>query len=168
MRKFSKKQFLAAGAAAAILAAGGGVAYAYWSTTGSGTGNATTSGGVAQGIAITGDVADAMFPGDSAQTVTFTATNTSTQSVYVSGVKAYLSVAKAAGAPAGTCDSTDYLLNGSEAPGTAETAATLAWSAQEIAAGADAKSTFTIQFNDKTSNQDACKGASVTVNYASN
>lgn len=167
MRKFSKKQYLVAGvAAAAVIGLGTGTAIAYWSSSGSGTGSATTATGSTVNITDNSSGLTAMYPGDSPQTVTVTVTNNSTtQKAYVAGVTALLSVTKAGGAPAGTCDASDYLLNG--APGST-TPSALTWTGQELNAnGGNATATYSLQFNDKTTAQDTCKGASVAITYAS-
>ena len=100
-----------------------------------------------------------MRPGDIAQTLTGNFTNTNPGPVYVASVTASIgTVAKATGAPAGTCDATDYTLatplmtvNADVPTGTAQSAWTGA----------------TIKFNNKSAvNQDACKGATVTLAYA--
>jgi hypothetical protein len=156
-------------AAGAVLLAGGGAAWAYWTSSGSGTGTASTSAGV-NSISVANSSATpltAMYPGDSAQPLKATVTNTSSsQKAYVTSVKAYLTVSKATGAPAGTCDSSDYLLDGT-AGTTAASPVTLNWTAQELAANssADTGTGDSIQFNNKPAAQDACKGATVTINY---
>lgn len=164
MRKISKKQLIVGGVAAAVIAAGTGTALAYWSTTGSGTGSATTTSGVSNSLAFTTSTINAMYPGDSAQNFKVTVQNTdANQSEYVTSVKAYLTVTPTSG---NTCDATNYLLDG-HSDTSVSAPVTLAWTAQELAKGASAStdSTDTIQFHNTTSNQDGCKDAAVTINY---
>jgi len=162
MRKFSKKQYLAAGAAAVIIVGGAGTAFAYWSTTGSGQGTATTTGGTDQKIDFATGTLTAMFPGDSPQDLRVTVKNTSGEKAYVAGVTAYITTNKTG------CTATDYTLGGSNNADDAHPVA-LAWTAQDLAAGGSDVATSTIQFNDKTdADQSACKGATVTLHYASN
>jgi hypothetical protein len=157
MARFTKKSKIALIAAALVLVSGG-VAFAYWTTGGSGTGTASTGSGVSNITAVQTSTVSAMSPGDAAQTLSGNFTNTNSGPVYVTSVTASIaSVTKAGGAPAGTCDATDYTLANavmtvnSEIPaGTAQGA----WS------GA------TIKFNNKVTNQDACKGATVNLAYA--
>jgi len=166
--QFTKKQKVAAVlGAGAVAVAGGGVAFAYWTSTGGGTGTGSTTAGNATAFTVAGDDASAMYPGDSAQTVTATVTNSSTTESYkLQSLKAYLTVVKdASNTATGTCDSSDYLLNGVAAPGTSATAADLSVTPIELAAGGTTTKTFTLQFNDKATNQDQCKGAAVTINY---
>jgi hypothetical protein len=100
----------------------------------------------------------AMHPGDSAQTLSGSFDNADGDAIHVNTVTASVSVTEAAGAAAGTCDASDFILshatmavNADVAPGQA----TGAWT------GA------TIRFNNKPDvNQDACKGATVKVSYA--
>jgi hypothetical protein len=103
-----------------------------------------------------------MFPGDPAQTVTATIKNNGTENYKLQGVKAYVTTGVSA------CDSTNYLLNGAPAPSTALTASSLTLTPVELAPAATTTGTFTIQFNNKATNQDACKGVAVTVNYVAN
>ncbi len=150
---------------AAVLAAGviglatAGGAYAYWTGLGGGTGTATTKAGSATALVVTGDVAGAMFPGDSAQTVTATVKNTGAERYQVSTVKAYVTTDKAG------CDGSDYKLNGAVAPTNATDAAAIAVPTGELAPGATTTGTFTMQFNNKATDQNACKGAAVTIHY---
>jgi hypothetical protein len=99
-----------------------------------------------------------MYPGDTAQTISGTFNNTNTGPIQVATVTASIaSVTKAGGAPVGTCDATDFTLaNAAMTVGT------------EVPTGS-AKGAFTgatIKFNDKGTNQDACKGATVNLAYA--
>lgn len=155
MRKLTRKT-VAVAAVAVLLS--GGVAFAYWTAGGSGTGSAATGTNVAIS-AVQTTVVTAMSPGGAAQTLSGNFTNTNTSPVYVATVTASIaSVAKATGAPTGTCDTTDYTL---ATPAMAVAAQVPAGTAQGAWTGA------TIAFNNKAaSNQDACKGATVTLSYA--
>ena len=154
MRK-SKKIAVATATSVALI--GGGVAYAYWTTSGSGEGTGSTTAGVTNHLSFDQDALTAMYPGDSSQPLSVTVTNDSGESAYVATVKAYVTTNKAG------CTGADFLLGGSAAPSTAATATALTWSAQDLVAGGDDDATSTIQFNDTGDNQDACKGAVVTV-----
>jgi hypothetical protein len=158
--KSSKKKRSAALLVAGVigLATAGG-AYAYWTGLGGGTGTASTKAGSATALVVTGDVASAMFPGDSAQTVTATVKNTGAERYMVATVKAYVTTDKPG------CDGSDYKLNGAAAPTSAADAATITVPPIELAPGATTTGTFTMQFNNKATSQDACKGAAVTINY---
>ena len=156
---------------AALAVAGGvalstGVAYSYWTTTGSGTGSGGTTGGVVDVLTFGQDTLSAMYPGDAAQPFDVSVTNTDpNESAYVSTIKAYVTVTKAEGA-VGDCDADDFRLHDGVAPGTAETAVAITWTAQDLDAGESADASSSIQFNNKpTTNQDGCKNAAVTVHY---
>ena len=165
MQLTKKSKALVAGVALVGLA-GTGTAYAFFSTTGSGTGSATTSTGQTAGFTVAGGIGNAMYPGDGPQTGTATVTNNSTtESAHLASVTAYLTILQASGA-VGSCTSADYLLNGTAAPGTAATARDLNFTAIDIVKSGTATKTFTMQFNNSaTADQSGCKGAAVTINY---
>jgi copper(I)-binding protein len=162
--KNSKKKRSAALLAAGVigLATAGG-AYAYWTSPGGGTGTATTAGGTTTALVVTGNVPNAMFPGDAAQTVTATVKNTGTENYKLQSVKAYVTTNKT------DCDGSNYLLNGNAAPTTSDSAVTIDVASADVAPAATKTGTFTMQFNNKSdTNQDACKGAAVTIHYVAN
>lgn len=141
---------------AALLIVSAGAAFAYWTVGGSGTGTAATGTSTDIVVVQTSVVTD-MYPGDTAQTLSGTFTNNNTGPIYVGTVTASIdTVDKAGDAPAGTCDATDYTL--------ADAAMTVD---AEVPAGSDAGAWTgaTIKFNDKATNQDACKGATVNLAY---
>ena len=160
---FSTKKKIAALGVSAVAVASAGIAGAYWTTTGTGEGSGATTAGVDGELDITqSTVLSEMFPGDTAQTLTVNVANPSDQSVYVADVSAYLTVTES---NEGTCDAGDFLLGGNAAPGAEADAISLVWDAQELAKDAADDATTTIQFNNLDENQDACKGATVTINY---
>jgi hypothetical protein len=156
MRRSTKKT-VAVAALVVVLLSGATVAYAYWSTSGSGTGTATT--GTSTGVtAVQTSTVSNIAPGSAAQTLSGNFTNTNSGPVYVTSVTVSIaSVTKAGGAPAGTCDATDYTLTGATMSVAAEIPA---GTAQGSWTGA------TLAFNDKGTLQDACKGATVNLAYA--
>lgn len=165
----------------ALVVATAGAAYAYWSTTGSGSGTAATSTGTVDKLTFSSTTSNGtaaiggMAPGIAASALQSTVTNTGDENTYVSGIKAYLTVAKAANA-VGNCDATDYLLGATTAtalpaqvmPATydASKAVALTWTAVDLAKNGTGVVTGAIGFANKTgANQDGCKGATVTINY---
>ena len=144
-------------ATVAVLAVAG-AAVAYWSGAGSGSGTGGTASSTSGLVANQTTVLAPMYPGDSAQTLSGNFDNPNEGPIYVSTVTASIaSVTKAAGAPAGTCDASDFTLAN----------ATMAVNAQVPAGtGQGAWSGATIKFNNKGTNQDACKGATVNLSYA--
>src|SRR4051794_9386999 len=158
MMRFSRKTKVAVTLATCVALVGGGVAIAYWTTGGSGTGTASTRSGATAITAVQTSTVSNMAPGDSAQTLSGNFTNTNAGPVYVATVTASIaSVTKAVGAPAGTCDATDYTLANAVMTVNAEVPA---------GTGQGSWSGATIKFNNKVTNQDACKGATVNLAYA--
>ena len=158
-KHINKKRVVLAAIVTVALALASGVAYAYWTSTGSGNGSMTAAASIT-GITVnqTGTLT-AMFPGDAAQTLHGTFTNSTGSPVYVGHVNVSISkVEKPAGTLAVGCDATDFDLNGSAAVNAevpVGSPSTMLWSGH------------TIQFKDKTtSNQDACKGATVLLSYS--
>lgn len=161
------KKKIAALATGALVLGSAGVAYAYWTTTGSGTGSGSTTAGAAtltltQNPNEAGEATalDAMYPGDEPQPLVVRVTNSSdTDSFLVSTVSAWVSTDKTG------CNADDFRINGGEA-GDETSPSALTWAPVELAAGAsDDTVGDTIQFNNKGTEQNACKGATVTVHY---
>ncbi|WP_207346169.1 hypothetical protein [Arthrobacter sp. E3] len=141
---------------AGLVLVGGGAAFAYWTAGGSGTGSAATGTTSVIEPVQTTTVTD-MHPGDTAQALSGNFTNGDDGPVYVSTVTASISsVTPAAGAAAGTCGPSDYSLDGAVMTVAAEV---------PVGFRQGAWSGATIKFNDKPSNQDACKGAIVNLAY---
>ena len=155
-KKKKSAAFLAAGVIG--LATAGG-AYAYWTSLGGGSGTVSTRAGADNVFLVTGGSATAMFPGDSAQTITATVKNTGTENYKIQAVKAYVTTNKS------NCDGSDYKLNGAVAPLTEATAVSLSVVPVDLAPAATTTVDYTLQFNNKATSQDACKGATVTINY---
>ena len=161
MRKMTKKNKIVAVCAAAVLTSvGGGVAFAYWTTTGSGSGTAATGTNAAITVVQTSTVSG-LQPGGAPQTLSGDFNNGNTSPVYVTDVVASIaSVSKATGAPAGTCDASDFTLDNTTM--TAVNAEVPSGDGQGSWGGA------TLAFNNKAGvNQDGCKGATVNLAYVS-
>jgi hypothetical protein len=157
----SKKRVAAIGVMTAATLVGGGMAYAYWTTTGSGAGTATTAVSDAT-FAITQDPLDDMYPGDVAQTLSLDVTiNSATQNAAITTLTATLT-------PSGGCDASNYLVNGVPAVNPV----TLIWNGGNGPTDIGALDTVTntdntIQFNNKGVPQDECRGAVVAIAYSS-
>ncbi|WP_457945979.1 hypothetical protein ACTAQI_11495 [Pseudarthrobacter sp. alpha12b] len=150
MRPMTKKNKIAAVAlSATLLAAGGGAAYAYWSTTGSGTGSAAASSGTKDVVLHTSFSKD-IAPGES-RTVTYTADNPNTSSTVVGSLAASVV----------TSDPTNCLADWFtiDAP-VASTPVPATSTGTPLGTG-------TLKFLDTADKQDACKGATITVNVTS-
>ena len=154
----SKRIKIVAGGTALLM--GAGVAYAYWTTSGSGTGSGATTAGVTDTLSFTQNSLSPMFPGDSAQNLSVAVKNTGSESVYVTTVQAFVTTDAAA-----ACDGSNVNLHGSPAPSTAEDAVALTWTGVDLGSNVSANATGTIQFNNTGENQDPCKDATVTIHY---
>jgi hypothetical protein len=154
VKRFSKRSIFLSLAVALVAAV---AAVAYWTAGGTGTGSASAGSTTAITVVQT-TVLTPMYPGDTAQTISGKFNNTNSGPVYVGTVTASIgTVTKAGGAPGGTCDATDFTLASAAMTVSTEVPS---GSAQGAWTGA------TIKFNNKASNQDACKGATVAINYA--
>jgi hypothetical protein len=146
-------------AAGAAVVASSGVAFAFWSSSGSVDGSSTTTNPASDVIVVAQTTgASNLAPGHAAETLSGTVTNpaASANKFYVAQVVASIkSVTKDPNAVAGTCDASDYTLSN----------ATMTVGS-DLAPGASANfSGATLAFNDKATNQDQCKGAIVTITY---
>ena len=159
MFKVNPKVAVAGLAAGAAVVAGSGVAFAYWTSSGSVDGSSTTTNPASNVIVVAQTTgASNLAHGHAAETLSGTVTNpaASANKFYVTQVVASIkSVTKDPNAVAGTCDASDYTLSG----------ATMTVGS-DLAPGASANfSGATLAFNDTNANQDQCKGATVTITY---
>lgn len=145
--KISKKTVAALTAALLII---GGGAYAYWTTTSAGTGaapNASSNGT----ITLTATFAPGLTPGASIP-VTYTASNPGTSKLFVGTISHVVSTSNALCLPA------DFTIANVVSDTT-------------VAAGAfntPIAGTGSLAFADTAINQDACKGATVTLTLTAN
>ena len=153
-----KKIALVASTVAAVLL-GGGIAAAYWTTTGSGTGSANSATAAPTVTLTTVNPATGLYPGGPAQDVDFTITNPGVGSVHVSGVTFAVTGSTPAGCGAGNFTLTQPT----------------SFAAQEVAGGATVTidggpsgSKAAIAMDNLSSNQDACKNVTVNLSFTSN
>jgi hypothetical protein len=145
-------------AVVAVLALTGG-AIAYWTASGAGTGTGDAAG-AQQALTVNQATSlAAMYPGDSAQTLSGDFDNPNPGPIRVGTVTVSIaSVTKADGAVAGTCDASDFTLANAAMTVNAEVPS---------GNGQGSWSGATIKFNNKAgANQDQCKGATVNLSYA--
>ena len=149
MRAVSRKKKVVVLAAAMVGI--GGAAFAYWTTTGDGTGEAATGTTVAVTVNQTSTVTG-LRPGGTAQALSGNFDNPNAGPVYIGAVSALVTGTDKVG-----CDATDYTVAG-----------TATVNAQVAAGnGVGSWSGLTIAFNNKpAANQDACKGATVSISYS--
>ncbi len=151
MRKLTKRvPLMLVAAGIALATAVGGLAY--WTTSGSGSGTATAAS--ANGtVTLAATVPTGIFPGGS-RTVSFTASNSGATNLYVGTISA-TSITADSGHSG--CNTADFSM------------ANVAVN-EVVLAGASNQalgSTGTLQFANTTANQDACKGATLTINLSS-
>lgn len=134
-----------------------GAAYAYWTNSGSGSGTATTGTNVAVTVNQTSSITG-MYPGQAAQTLAGDFTNPNAGATWVTDVTATGYTIDATHVSAGcTVAGGNYTLGGTAPVGA------------NVIPGANkgAWTGLTITMNNLGSNQDSCKGAIVTIAYAS-
>jgi hypothetical protein len=154
MHKFTKKT-LAIATGIALLS-GGGVAFAYWTATGSGSGTATS--GTAAAVTVNQTAVTGLYPGAGATTLAGTFNNPNTGPAYVTAVTATGYTIDATHVTAGCLVADGHYTLGGTAPVAANVPA---GNAQGAWTG------LSITMNNLATNQDFCKGAIVTVTYAS-
>lgn len=137
-------------ATAAFMVAGSGIAFAYWTQGGSGNGKARTGDTVDISVNQSGAVTG-LYPGGPAQPLAGTFDNPNDGPVRVGAVTATVAGTDAAG-----CDASNYRIAGTSTvsgpvePGRAQGS----WSG------------LTIEMLNLDSNQDACKGARISIEYS--
>ena len=148
-RFINKRTKVVLGIVAALAVAG--AAFAYWTGTGSGTGSGTV--GTNGTVTLTGTVASGIAPGTS-KSVSFTAANSSTSPIRVTTV--HLDSVAADGAHSG-CVTADFTM--------ADVTEN-----HQVPAGATAEALPTngsLVYANTAVNQDACKGATLTLTLSS-
>ena len=149
MRKYSKRT-IAAGTVGAVAVSG--IAYAFWTSSGSGEGTATTASDASPVTIVQTSSVTNLAPGAPAQALSGTITNPNQAPVFIGGISASLTVVPLTGQ---TCSVDDYTL---VQPGRVD---------KEVAV--DDTTTWgggSIAFNNKPSvDQNGCKGATVRIAY---
>ena len=155
MSKFTKRRGLMLLGVALSLAVAG-IAFAFWTGGGSGTGSGAAANGVSGLTANQTTSLSAMYPGDSAQTISGNFDNPNSGPVYVSTVSVSIASVTSGGSPAVGCDASDFTLGST----------TMNVDAQvPTGSGVGSFTGATIKFNNKPANQDACKGVTVNLAY---
>jgi hypothetical protein len=153
----SRKRRLAVTAVvtAILLVGGGGAALAFWTSSGTGAGVASTGTSTAFTVASTAPTGGPLTPGGASETVAFTVTNPGTGSQKLSSIVASVATSTGTAWTVVTgCSALDY------AVGTP----TITYG--EIAGGSTLSGTVVITMNDRSSSQDACKNVSVPIYFA--
>ena len=168
MKKFisSKKGIVALIATLAVVAIGAFGAYAYFTSTGSGTGTATVGTDSAWVLGQTATAGPSLYP-DAAigtgniQTKTYTIHNPSAGNQLLTDVK--VKVANADGSPwtSGTCNKDDFSVGGAAVGATY----TDADSFGDFLAGQTKTDTVTVQMIDNNANQNDCRTLTVPLYF---
>jgi hypothetical protein len=160
----SKKRAAAIGAVTAATLLGGTVAFAYWTTTGSGTGSATAGDPTDFTIVEQSTSGDPLTPGGPVQTAVFKVHNGGSGQQYAT--KVVVSVASEDGtawSAVSGCSAADFVIGGEE-PGASHEILV----GEDIAPGLNStQQSVTIQmWNDPDNAQNACQGVTVPLHYA--
>lgn len=149
----TKKRIAAVVLSGAVILGTGGIAAAYFTSTGAGSGSASVGSASNWTVAVTSDTSNALLPGSGSETLSYTITNASAGAQALTGVTATVG-------DSGGCLGTWFT-----AVASAPTPATGA----SIASGGTATGTVVVTLNDSGGNQDACQGLTsvpVTVHAA--
>jgi hypothetical protein len=170
MRKITKKTAVIVAGSALLVAIGGGIAFAYWSSTGQGTGSATTSAGTSPLTISPAAGPTDLAPGVAPEALTGTIANGGTSSAYVNSLT--VTITGVTGGASG-CTSQDYgLTTGSTAlvKGTGAPQTITVPVGRNVDSGSSTTfPTVNIGFaNDPANNQDACEGATPQLSYSTN
>jgi hypothetical protein len=165
-----KRAFVTTGLVGALVLAA--VAYAYFTTNGSGTG--TASVGTSSSLTIHGSTAGALYPGTST-TVTFTADNPSSGKQQIGTIHLASIVACSTAFSGGACPNGNEVTScESVETGSSDTNSANFWmpdvmANQDLASGSGQSVTATgsLKMNDLTSNQNACKSVNLLLNFTS-
>jgi len=142
-----RRLIVLAAVAAAVGLAGG--AFAYFTSTGSGTGSATV--GSSSNIQLSSPTVGPLYPGGPDVPVTVTIHNPGSGNEYVATISGTI----ADGGAGNNCSGSWFTV----APIVFDT---------DVAGGASPTASTTVTMADSGTNQDACQGATLTINWSSN
>lgn len=168
MRKFTRKQKIAAAGTVAVVALGGGAAYAYWSSTGTGQGGAATAADQKTvDISTAGASITDLTPGGPAKALNLTLKNTANGSAAIRTVTVKLDSVSKDGTTITdptVCSPADFVVAQPVAPKDAN-GATIPWVVP--AKGTLAATGATISMiDDAARNQDGCKAVGLNLSYS--
>lgn len=143
-----------------LVTAGGGAAFSYWTTPGSGTGSAATGTVSPVTIKATSAAVTGLYPGGPAQNISGSFDNPNAGKVYIHQVTVSISgvTATAGGTGSSACTAADFTLT--------QPANTNAEVGAGVAVGAWGPAS--IAMVDSTTDQGACKNATVQLAFTSN
>ncbi len=160
--RFTKRRVLTALGVVGTLAVAA-VAFAFWTTSGSGSGSATV--GTDTGVTVSGDPSNGIYPGASVPVTTTVTNSSSTQSQYVANLHVAISI-DTAHATDGCAASWFTYKADSEGSGDSNPH-TVALNT-ELAPSASTAVDGHVFMSNPNTNQDACKGATINLDYGVN
>ena len=154
MRLFTNKKATAVVVGGVFLVASGGAAYAYWTTSGSGTGSASTGTTSAVGV-VQDSTPTGMYPGGPAGSLNGHFTSTNASNVNIGSVTAVVSSVTNGSADSSkpSCVPADYVISGASGSYTVPTGTSTPWTG------------LTIALTNSAFNQDNCKSATAIITY---
>jgi len=158
MRIYKNKNVIALVVGIAVAAALSVGAYAYFTSTGNGSGSASVGTSTTWAVTTLPATGGPLTPGGPTESITYKVKNNSTG--YQNLASVALSVANADGSAwsaVSGCSKNDFSIDGASAGATFNDTA----QAADLAPGATATGSITLQMVDSGSNQDGCKGATV-------
>jgi hypothetical protein len=157
--KLTRKRVLAAGCVIGVVAFAA-VAFAYWTTSGSGSGSATA--GTDAGVTVAGNPGDGIYPGGDVPVTTTITNSSSTQAQYVTNLHVAISIdATHAG---NGCDASWFTYKADSEPSGDSNPHTVALDT-EIAASGSHQVLGKVFMANTATNQDACKNATINLAY---
>lgn len=148
MKKMTRKGFVVMGAAASTLVIGGGVAFAYWTSSGSGTGSAAAGTTTSVDITQTGAI-EGLYPGGDPVDITVDISNPDSAAVTLFALATTVTGTNDPG-----CTAADFVIDDTWAGGTVAGNGSLS-----VTVG-------TIQMLDRAGvDQNGCKGAAIDLAF---
>jgi hypothetical protein len=160
--KLTRRRKLIALSAVSALAVAA-IAFAYWTTSGSGSGSATA--GSDAGVTVSGNPSDGIYPGGSVPVTTTITNSSSSQDQYVANLHVSISI-DATHAGDG-CEASWFTYKADSESSGDSNPHTVAVDT-EIAASGSESVDGDVFMADSGTNQDACKGATINLDYAVN
>lgn len=151
MRKISTKKIVVGAVAAAVIAGGAGVAFAYWTSGGTGSGSATTGTSSDFDIATNDATGGPLTPGGPSETVHVVVTNNNSGHQLLSGLTVAVKNSDGTAWTSVTgCSAADYAVSIPAVPANTD-----------LGNDDTYETDVTVSMNNLGSNQDGCKGATV-------
>jgi hypothetical protein len=156
---FTKRRALIASGVIGAVAAGT-LAFAFWTTSGSGSGSATA--GTDAGVTVSGDPANGIYPGGSVPVTTTVTNSSSTQSQHVQNLHVAISIDSAHATDG--C-SASWFTYKADSEGSGDSNPHSVTLDTDLAASGTQSVDGHVFMSNPNTNQDACKGATINLAY---